>query len=82
MQGLVLISLSPPISQGASKQRKTKVKFQTLEPQWEETFVFSGVHMDSTCVLTVYDHDIVGSHDFIGNVRHLPPPPLTHNQEA
>ncbi len=29
---------------------------------------FNNVDMDAWAVLTVYDHDIVGSHDFLGKV--------------
>jgi hypothetical protein len=49
--------------------RQTEVQYRTLNPVWDETFVFSNVDLDATVVVTLYDFDLVGSHDFLGRVE-------------
>ena len=49
--------------------RQTEVQYRTLNPGWDETFVFSNVDLDATVVVTLYDFDLVGSHDFLGRVE-------------
>jgi len=53
---------------------------RTWTPEWDEFFVF---HARSTDVLTVdvYDHDLVGSNDFLGKIQ-LPLNTLVHGQEV
>ena len=51
---------------GPKAVRKTDVKTKTLDPVWEETFHFFNVDMASSLLVSIFDHDIVGSHDFLG----------------
>lgn len=53
---------------GPKSVRKTDVKTKTLDPVWEETFNFYNIDMTSSLLVSVFDHDIVGSHDFLGRV--------------
>lgn len=55
-------------NKGPKALKKTDVKIKTLNPVWEETFCFYNVDVSSSLVVTVFDHDIVGSHDFLGRV--------------
>ena len=48
--------------------RKTDVKHKTLEPVWRETFQYYNIDIMSSLVVSIFDHDIVGSHDFLGRV--------------
>jgi hypothetical protein len=59
--------------------RKTDVKTKTLNPVWEETFCFYNLDVSSSLVVSIFDHDIVGSHDFLGRVL-LPIQSLPINQ--
>ena len=42
---------------------------RTLNPVWDEAFPFANIDMDATVVVTVFDHDLIGSHDFLGKVE-------------
>jgi CRP-like cAMP-binding protein len=55
-------------NKGPKALKKTDVKIKTLNPVWEETFCFYNVDISSSLVVSVFDHDIVGSHDFLGRV--------------
>ena len=46
--------------------RQTSVKFQTLEPVWDELFEFNVDTMDETVVLDLYDKDVLSRDDFLG----------------
>ena len=64
---------------GPFAMRKTDVKTKTLNPVWEETFCFYNLDVSSSLVVSIFDHDIVGSHDFLGRVL-LPIQSLPINQ--
>ena len=64
---------------GPFAMRKTDVKTKTLNPVWEETFYFYNLDVSSSLVVSIFDHDIVGSHDFLGRVL-LPIQSLPINQ--
>ncbi|MES1910298.1 MAG: hypothetical protein MHM6MM_002918, partial [Cercozoa sp. M6MM] len=48
------------------EKRKTTVKKNTLNPTWNENFMFENVDIDSTLKVKVYDHDRVGGNDKLG----------------
>ena len=56
------------VSNGSKAMRKTDVKTKTLNPVWNETFHYYNVDITSSLVVSIFDHDIVGSHDFLGRV--------------
>lgn len=62
------------------KKKSTTIIDKNLDPEWDEFFVFKA---RSTDVLTidVYDHDLVGSNDFLGKIQ-LPLDTLVHGQEV
>jgi hypothetical protein len=47
---------------------KTKHKSMTLNPVWDEETYVCYVRKNDSIVLTVVDHDLVGAHDFLGQV--------------
>jgi hypothetical protein len=47
---------------------KTKYKSMTLNPVWDEEAYVCHVRRSDSIVLTVVDNDLVGSHDFLGQV--------------
>ena len=53
---------------GPKAVKKTDVQTKTLDPVWEETFHYYNVDVTSSLVVSIFDHDIVGSHDFLGRV--------------
>jgi hypothetical protein len=53
---------------GPFAMRKTDVQTKTLNPVWEETFTYYNLDVTSNLVVSIFDHDIVGSHDFLGRV--------------
>ena len=52
----------------AQDMRKTDVKTKTLNPVWQETFCFYNIDVQSSLGVSIFDHDIIGSHDFLGRV--------------
>jgi hypothetical protein len=50
---------------------KSSVKQSTLTPVWNEQLLIPCVNIDSQLVFTLFDHDAVGSDDFLGQVNHL-----------
>ena len=63
--------LLPDVSH-VSKQ-KTPVMKKTTNPQWNHTLVFPGADIsvlaDHGLELTIWDHEALGSNDFLGGVR-------------
>ena len=53
------------------QKKQTKVIKQTLEPKWNETFEFEISDPAASLLIELYDHDLIGSHDFLGSV-HIP----------
>jgi len=53
---------------GPKDMQKTDVQLKTLNPVWEETFSFYNVDVTNSLVVSIFDHDIVGCHDFLGRV--------------
>lgn len=53
---------------GPKAVKKTDVLTKTLNPVWEETFHYYNVDVMSSLVVSIFDHDIVGSHDFLGRI--------------
>jgi hypothetical protein len=50
-----------------SQKCKTKIKKKTLNPVFNETFTFNNVRESDTLTIEVYDQDIMGKDDIIGN---------------
>uniref|UniRef100_A0A7S3DCA9 Ras GTPase-activating protein n=1 Tax=Palpitomonas bilix TaxID=652834 RepID=A0A7S3DCA9_9EUKA len=48
---------------------KTKVQKKTLNPTWNENFVFPVSQTNSLLVVNVFDHDTIGSDDFLGEFQ-------------
>jgi Ca2+-dependent lipid-binding protein len=48
---------------------KTEVVKKSLNPVWNETFDFSARVTTKDLVFEVYDHDIIGGHDFLGGIE-------------
>ena len=51
------------------KQHKSKVVSKTLNPRWDESFIFEGTLRELTAEpmqMKVYDHDYIGRNDFLG----------------
>jgi len=75
--GFVKIFLLPTKSSRA--QRKTKVINNNLNPTWNETFVYDKVTVEQLSYshaleVTVWDHDLISSNDFVGGLRIGPIP--------
>ena len=53
-------------------KRRTKTVAGTLEPKWNQTFVYSPMKrsdMSNSCLeITVYDYDRIGSGEYVGEV--------------
>eukprot|EP00960_Hanusia_phi_P058399 763875-Hanusia_phi.AAC.3 len=59
---------------GASKydevvELQTSVKPKTLNPVWNEKFTFYGLPNPPNIQFKVFDHDLVGDHDFLGQLK-------------
>jgi hypothetical protein len=50
------------------QKKQTKVIKKTLAPVWNETFEFEITDPASTASFEIYDHDLIGAHDFLGAV--------------
>jgi Ca2+-dependent lipid-binding protein len=48
---------------------KTEVVKKSLNPVWNETYDFSARLTTKLLVFEVYDHDIIGGHDFLGGIE-------------
>ena len=50
--------------------RRTKTQYKTLDPVWEEKFVFEHVNSggDSTMLLELFDHDLIGADDEMAQI--------------
>ena len=46
----------------------TSTQPKTLEPRWEETFVFDVADVTDILYVTVYDKDILGDPEFLGRI--------------
>merc|ERR1719188_1940997 len=46
----------------------TPTQNKTLEPHWDETFVFDVTDMTHILYITVYDKDILGDPEFLGRI--------------
>jgi hypothetical protein len=54
------------------KKYKTKTVKKTLNPTWDEKFLFTDVPQDSKIVIKLFNHhhqDKVGKHDTLGNIQ-------------
>ena len=51
------------------QRKQTKVIKKTLNPTWNETFEFEISDPAATLLVEIYDHDLIGSHDFLGSVH-------------
>mmetsp|Transcript_45850 Transcript_45850/g.107101 ORF Transcript_45850/g.107101 Transcript_45850/m.107101 type:complete len:149 (+) Transcript_45850:338-784(+) len=50
-------------------EQRSKVIHKTREPRWEETFKLLVRDVDSdSLVISLWDHDVIGSHDALGQV--------------
>ena len=61
------------------KRKKTAVINDSLNPVWNEEFVYENVTLDElsnerVLEVTVWDHDLLSSNDFIGSLRLGPSP--------
>jgi Ca2+-dependent lipid-binding protein len=54
-------------------KRRTKTVAGTLEPKWNQTFIYSPMKRsdleNSSLEITVYDYDRIGSGEYVGEVR-------------
>jgi hypothetical protein len=50
--------------------RKTSTAFRTCDPAWGERFEFIAAKAleDDEVIVTLYDEDLVGAHDFLGQI--------------
>ena len=82
--GFVKIFLLP--TKTSKAQRKTEVVKDDLNPTWNEVFVYDKVtveQLSSEHVLevTVWDHDMLSSNDFVGGLRIGPAPKPSQTKE-
>lgn len=68
--GFVKMTLLPD----KKKRKKTKVINDDLNPVWNEKFTFTNVSLDELSLqrvleVTVWDHDMLSSNDFVGGIR-------------
>jgi hypothetical protein len=57
---------------------KSKVIPNSLNPTWNEEVIVTSMDWNSQLTLTLMDSDMVGAHDFLGQVLASPSPPLAH----
>lgn len=75
--GFVKMFLLP--SKSSKMQRKTKVIKDDLNPTWNERFMYDKVTLEQLSTshaleVTVWDHDLISSNDFVGGLRIGPAP--------
>ena len=75
--GFVKIFLLP--TKTSKAQRKTKVVKDDLNPTWNEVFVYDKVTVEQlsskhALEVTLWDHDMLSSNDFVGGLRIGPAP--------
>lgn len=65
-------------------KRRTKTVAGTLEPKWNQTFVYSPMKRadirSQSLQITVYDYDRIGSGEYVGEVTAHPFLPLNEQR--
>eukprot|EP00397_Hematodinium_sp_SG-2012_P021644 GEMP01022372.1.p1 GENE.GEMP01022372.1~~GEMP01022372.1.p1 ORF type:complete len:524 (+),score=116.83 GEMP01022372.1:83-1654(+) len=59
---------------------RTKTRMMDLEPTWHEAFIFSVYHPNSFVKLEVFDYDLIGRDDLLGDL--ILPVSLMRNRET
>eukprot|EP00741_Cyanophora_paradoxa_P024084 tig00021726_g23259.t1 len=55
-------------SGGKAGQKKTKTIYKNLSPVWRESFEFDVADPSEFLKIVLYDEDLIGSHDYLGEV--------------